>query len=165
LHVNVTGLRSVDDFVQNRAPPYARGRTAKHSAACPIYDKLHLGNNVQIDYRWSGGSEDDTRKYAAELVALAPDVIFASGSAAVEPLRRATRSVPIVFSLVPDPVGAGFVESLARPGGNSTSFSPWEYGMGAKWLELLKQIAPGVTRVAVHDSPAETPSAPRQPST
>ena len=124
-----------------------------------------VGNNVQIDYRWSGGSEDETRKYAAELVALAPDVIFASGSAAVEPLRRATRSVPIVFSLVPDPVGAGFVESLARPGGNSTSFSPWEYGMGAKWLELLKQIAPGVTRVAVHDSPAETPSAPRQPST
>jgi len=108
-----------------------------------------VGNNVQIDYRWSGGSEDDTRKYAAELVALAPDVIFASGTAAVEPLRRATRTVPIVFALVPDPVGAGFVESLARPGGNSTGFSPWEYGIGAKWLELLKQIAPSVTRVAV----------------
>src|SRR5262249_48534953 len=108
-----------------------------------------VGNNIQIDYRWSGGSEDDTRKYAAELVALAPDVIFTSGSAAVEPLRRATRTVPIVFALVPDPVGAGFVESLARPGGNITGFSPWEYGIGAKWLELLKQITPNVTRVAV----------------
>jgi putative tryptophan/tyrosine transport system substrate-binding protein len=108
-----------------------------------------VGDNVQIDYRWSGGSEDETRKYAAELVALAPDVIFTSGSAAVEPLRRATRTVPIVFALAPDPVGAGFVESLARPGGNITGFSPWEYGIGAKWLELLKQIAPSVTRVAV----------------
>jgi len=115
-----------------------------------------VGNNVQIDYRWSGGSEDDTRKYAAELVALAPDVIFTSGSAAAEPLRRATRTVPIVFALVPDPVGAGFVESLARPGGNSTGFSPWEYGIGAKWLELLKQIAPSVTRVAVLRDPAIT---------
>src|SRR5215813_7848960 len=115
-----------------------------------------VGNNVQIDYRWSGGSEDDTRKYAAELVALAPDVIFASGTAAVEPLRRATRTVPIVFALVPDPVGAGFVESLARPGGNITGFSPWEFGIGAKWLELLKEVAPGVTRVAILRDPAIT---------
>jgi putative ABC transport system substrate-binding protein len=115
-----------------------------------------VGNNVQIDYRYSGGNEDDTRKYATELVALTPDVIFASGSAAVEPLRRATRSVPIVFTQVPDPVGGGFVESLARPGGNSTGFSPWEYGIGAKWLELLKQIAPNVTRVAVLRDPAIT---------
>jgi putative ABC transport system substrate-binding protein len=115
-----------------------------------------VGNNVQIDYRWSGGSEDDTRKYAVELVALAPDVIFTSGSAAVEPLRRATRTVPIVFALVPDPVGAGFVDSLARPGGNVTGFSLWEYGIGAKWLELLKQIAPSVTRVAVVRDPVIT---------
>ena len=115
-----------------------------------------VGNNVQIDYRWSGGNEDDTRKYATEVVALAPDVIFTSGSAALEPLRRATRAVPIVFALVPDPVGAGFVESLARPGGNSTGFSPWEFGIGAKWLELLKQIAPSVTRVAVVRDPAIT---------
>jgi putative tryptophan/tyrosine transport system substrate-binding protein len=114
------------------------------------------GNNVQIDYRWSGGSDDDARKYAAELVALTPDVIFASGSAAVEPLRRATSTVPVVFALVPDPVGAGFVESLARPGGNSTGFSPWEYGIGAKWLELLKQITPSVMRVAVLRDPAIT---------
>jgi len=83
-------------------------------------------------------------------------VIFTSGSATAEPLRRATRTVPIVFALVPDPVGAGFVESLARPGGNSTGFSPWEYGIGAKWLELLKQIAPSVTRVAVLRDPAIT---------
>jgi putative ABC transport system substrate-binding protein len=101
-----------------------------------------VGNNVQIDYRWSAGNEDDTRRYAAELVALAPDVIFASGSAAVGPLRRATRTVPIVFAVVPDPVGAGFVDSLARPGGNATGFIPYEYSIGAKWLEVLKDIAP-----------------------
>jgi putative tryptophan/tyrosine transport system substrate-binding protein len=115
-----------------------------------------VGTNVQIDYRWSAGNEDDTRKYAAELIALAPDVIFASGSAAVGPLRRATRTVPIVFAVTPDPVGAGFVDSLARPGGNTTGFTPYEYGIGAKWLELLKQIAPSVTRVAVVRDPAIT---------
>jgi len=115
-----------------------------------------VGNNVQIDYRWSAGNEDDTRKYAAELVALAPDVIFASGSAAVGPLRRATRTVPIVFAATPDPVGAGFVESLARPGGNITGFTPYEYGIGAKWLEVLKEIAPSVARVAVIRDPTIT---------
>jgi ABC-type uncharacterized transport system substrate-binding protein len=115
-----------------------------------------VGDNVQIDYRWSGGNEEDTRKYAAELVALAPEVIFTSGSAGAEPLRRVTRTVPIVFALVPDPVGAGIVDSLAAPGGNSTGFTPWEYGIGAKWLELLKQIAPNVTRVAVLRDPAIT---------
>ena len=115
-----------------------------------------VGNNVQIDSRWSAGKEEDTSKYAAELVALAPDVIFASGSAAVGPLRSATRTVPIVFVNTPDPVGAGFVDSLARPGGNATGFTPWEYGIGAKWLELLKQIVPRVTRVAVLRDPAIT---------
>jgi putative tryptophan/tyrosine transport system substrate-binding protein len=115
-----------------------------------------VGTNVQIDYRWSAGNEDDTRKYAAELIALAPDVIFASGSAAVGPLQRATRTVPIVFAVTPDPVGAGFVDSLARPGGNITGFTPYEYGIGAKWLEVLKQIAPSVTRVAVVRDPAIT---------
>jgi len=108
-----------------------------------------VGQNLQIDYRWSAGNENDTRKYAIELVALAPDVIFTAGSAAMEPLQRATRTLPIVFVLVPDPVGAGFVDSLARPGGNATGFTQWEYGIGAKWLELLKQIAPNVMRVAV----------------
>jgi len=115
-----------------------------------------VGTNVQIDYRWSAGNADDTRKYAAELVTLAPDVIFASGSASVGPLQRATRTVPIVFAVTPDPVGAGFVDSLARPGGNITGFTPYEYGIGAKWLEVLKQMVPSVTRVAVVRDPAIT---------
>jgi len=114
------------------------------------------GRNVKIDYRWPAGDVDKARKYAAELVALAPDVIFTSGSAGVGPLRSATRTVPIVFVATPDPVGAGFVDSLARPGGNTTGFTPWEYGIGAKWLELLKQIVPSVTRVAVLRDPAIT---------
>jgi putative ABC transport system substrate-binding protein len=115
-----------------------------------------IGENVQIDYRWSAGNADDTRKYAAELVALAPDVIFVSGSAGVEPLQRATRTVPIVFVLVPDPVGAGFVSSLARPGGNVTGFSQFDYSIATKWLALLKEIAPNTTRAAVLRDPAIT---------
>jgi putative ABC transport system substrate-binding protein len=115
-----------------------------------------VGENVQIDYRWSAGSEGDTRKYATELVALGPDVIFVSGSAAIEPLRRATRTVPIVFVLVPDPVGAGFVDSLARPGGNVTGFTQYDYSLAAKWLALLKEIAPNTTRAAVLRDPAIT---------
>jgi putative tryptophan/tyrosine transport system substrate-binding protein len=112
-----------------------------------------VGQNVQIDYRWSAGNMDDTRKYAVELVALAPDVIFAPGSAVLGPLLQATRSVPIVFALVPDPVGSGFVNSLARPGGNVTGFTTYDYGIGAKWLEVLKEIAPSVTRAAVIRDP------------
>ena len=115
-----------------------------------------VGENVQIDYRWSAGSEDDTRKYAAELVALAADVIFVSGSAGVEPLRRVTRTVPIVFVLVPDPVGAGFISSLARPGGNITGFTNFDYSIAAKWLALLKEIAPNTTRATVLRDPAIT---------
>jgi putative ABC transport system substrate-binding protein len=113
-----------------------------------------VGHNVEIEYRWSEGNIDDTRKHAAELVALAPDVIFVPGSAAVAPLRQATRTVPIVFGLVADPVGSGFVDSLARPGGNVTGFSLFDYSIGAKWLELLKEIAPNVTRAAVLRDPA-----------
>jgi len=115
-----------------------------------------VGTNVEIDSRWSAGNEGETRRHAAELVALAPDVIFASGSATVGPLLRATRTVPIVFTNAPDPVGAGYVESLARPGGNITGFTPFEYGIGAKWLELLKEVAPSVTRVAILRDPAIT---------
>ena len=97
------------------------------------------------------------RKYAAELVALAPDVILAGGAPPVAALQQATRTVPIVFVIVADPVGAGFVDSLARPGGNATGFINFEYGMGGKWLELLKQIAPDVTRAAIIRDPAITP--------
>src|SRR5262249_30531797 len=98
-----------------------------------------VGRNIQIDYRWSAGNVDDTRKYASELVALAPDVIFAPGSAAMGPLLQATRNIPVVFAIVADPVGSGFVNSLSRPGGNATGFTTFEYSIGAKWLEVLKQ--------------------------
>ncbi len=111
------------------------------------------GRNVRIEYRWSAGNDADTRKFATELAALAPDVILANGAVAVAPLLQATRTVPIVFVLVPDPVGAGIVDSLARPGGNATGFITFEYGLSGKWLELLKQIAPGVTRAAVIRDP------------
>jgi putative ABC transport system substrate-binding protein len=108
-----------------------------------------VGRNVRVDIRWAAADADHARGYAAELVALAPDVILASSGSVVGPLRRATRTVPIVFTETSDPVGAGFVESLASPGGNVTGFLSFEYGLSAKWLELLKQIAPSVTRVAV----------------
>jgi ABC-type uncharacterized transport system substrate-binding protein len=107
------------------------------------------GRTVRIDTRWGAGDADRVRRYVAELVALAPDVILASGGSVAGPLLQATRSVPIVFTLTPDPVGAGLIASLARPGGNATGFSEFEYGISAKWLELLKQIAPSVTRAAV----------------
>jgi len=107
------------------------------------------GRNLRVDTRWGGGGVDRIRKDAAELVALAPDVILASGGQVVAPLLEATRTVPIVFTQTPDPVGAGFVASLARPGGNVTGFTIFEFGMSGKWLELLKQVAPGVTRAAV----------------
>src|SRR5262245_9961586 len=112
------------------------------------------GRNVRVDTRWGGGDGERARKYIAELVALTPDVILASGGSLVAPLLQATRTVPIVFTQTPDPVGAGFVENLARPGGNATGFSLFDYSMGGKWLELLKQIAPGLTRVAVIRDPA-----------
>jgi putative ABC transport system substrate-binding protein len=115
-----------------------------------------IGRNVRIDTRWSAGSTDLMRKHVAELIALAPDVFLATGTPSLGPLLQATRTVPIVFVLVPDPVGAGFVDSLARPGGNATGFTNFEYSMSAKWLELLKQIAPGVTRAAVLRDPTLT---------
>jgi ABC-type uncharacterized transport system substrate-binding protein len=113
------------------------------------------GHNVRIDYRFVAGNLENYRKYAAELVALAPDVILAPG-ASLAPLLEATRTVPIVFVTVIDPVGAGFVASLARPGGNATGFTNYEYSMSGKWLELLKEIAPRVTRAAVLRDPAVT---------
>jgi putative ABC transport system substrate-binding protein len=108
-----------------------------------------VGRDLQIEYRWPGAVPDDVRRSAAELVALAPDVVLASGNSTVAPLLQLTHSIPIVFVTVPDPVGAGFVDSLAQPGGNATGFILFEYSIGAKWLELLKEIAPGLARVAV----------------
>jgi putative tryptophan/tyrosine transport system substrate-binding protein len=111
------------------------------------------GQNIQIDYRWGAGNADVTRKYAAELVALAPDVTLGIASQAVSALQQASRTIPIIFVLVPDPIGAGFIDSLARPGGNATGFTTFDYEFGGKWLELLKEIAPGVKRVAVIRDP------------
>jgi putative ABC transport system substrate-binding protein len=114
------------------------------------------GRNVRIDYRYGLGNAANVRKYATELVALAPDVILASGASVLAPLLQATRTVPIVFVSVADPVGAGYVESMARPGGNATGFIQFEYSLSGKWLELLKEIAPGVTRAAVLRDPVIT---------
>jgi putative tryptophan/tyrosine transport system substrate-binding protein len=108
-----------------------------------------IGRNVRIDIRWAGAHATEIHRHAVELAELAPDVILAHGASTVGPLLRATRTVPIVFAIASDPVGAGFVDSLARPGGNATGFMSTEYSMAGKWLELLKEIAPGVTRAAV----------------
>jgi putative ABC transport system substrate-binding protein len=114
------------------------------------------GRNIRIDYRWGDGNADDIRKYSAELSSLAPDVMLVAGTAAVGPLLQAAPTVPVVFVNLPDPVGAGYVKSLARPGGNVTGFTNFEYGLSVKWLELLKEVAPSVTRVAVLRDPALT---------
>jgi putative ABC transport system substrate-binding protein len=115
-----------------------------------------IGRNVRIDFRYGLGDAANVRKYVEELVALRPDVVLASGASALAPLLQATRTVPIVFVAVADPVGAGFVESMARPGGNATGFIQFEYSLSGKWLELLKEIAPGVTRAAILRDPATT---------
>src|SRR5256714_3811808 len=115
------------------------------------------GRNVRIDYRWALGQADAIHKQAAELAALAPDVILSSGTASLAPLIQATPTVPIVFVNVADPVGGGFVDSLARPGGNATGFMQFEYDLSGKWLELLKQIAPNGTRAAGFPAPALPP--------
>ena len=112
-----------------------------------------VGQNLQIDYRLAGGEAASVRRHAAELIALAPDVIMTIGSVTVAPVQQATGTIPIVFVNVIDPVGAGFVQSLSRPGGNTTGFTNFEYSMSGKWVELLKQIAPGLTRAAVLRNP------------
>jgi putative ABC transport system substrate-binding protein len=109
----------------------------------------NVGRNMRIDIRWATDNAAEIRRHAAELVALAPDVILATGDATIPPLLQATHTVPIVFPVAADPVAAGFVDSLARPGGNATGFMLYEYSLSGKWLELIKDIAPGVTRVAV----------------
>jgi putative ABC transport system substrate-binding protein len=128
--------------------PEAKSRVAAFEQGLQLLGWT-VGQNVRIDYRWAGVNIDDLRRNAAELAALAPDVILAHSSASVALLLQATRTVPIVFTLVSDPVSAGYVDSLAHPGGNATGFTNLDYVIGAKWLELLKDIAPGVTRAAV----------------
>jgi putative ABC transport system substrate-binding protein len=132
------------------------GAQTRYAAFLPGLQQLGWidGRNLRIDTRWAAGNAADMRKYAAELVALAPEVIVSIGSASAGPLLQATHTVPIVFALVIDPVGAGYVDSLSRPGGNATGFMMFEYSLCGKWLELLKQIAPGVTRAAVLRDPA-----------
>src|SRR6516164_5601816 len=132
------------------------GAQAFYTAFLKAFEQLGWtdGRNVQIVVRWGGGDEAKTRKYAEELVALAPDVILTSGGTGVEVMLKTTRTIPIVFALVVDPVGSGFVERLSRPGGNATGFMMFEYNLCGKWLELLKEIAPGVTRAAVLRDPA-----------
>ena len=112
--------------------------------------------NLVIDRRWTEGEPELVRKYAEELVGLAPEVILTTGSAGLVPLLQLTRTIPIVFTIVPDPVGAGFVESMARPGGNATGFVQFEFGLTGKWLELLKELSPATTRVAVLREPGLT---------
>jgi putative ABC transport system substrate-binding protein len=112
------------------------------------------GSNLRLDYRWGAGDADRGRKLVAEIIALEPDVILLSGTSVVPPMMQATRTIPIVFVQVIDPVGSGFVKSLARPGGNITGFTQFEYSLAAKWVELLKQIAPQVTRAAVIRDPS-----------
>ena len=148
------------DAARRRARGRSRGRSGISGPQPAFLQSLQQlgwadGRNVRIDTRWATTNSDDVRKHAAELAALAPDVLVAAtGTITVAALLQTTRTVPIVFVVVIDPVGAGFVASLARPGGNATGFTTFEYGMSGKWLELLKEIAPGTARVAVLRDPA-----------
>jgi putative ABC transport system substrate-binding protein len=135
------------------------GAQARYKAFVDALDQLGWtdGRNVQIVARWGGGSNAEVHKHVVELVALAPDVILAGGGVSAEATLKVTRSIPIVFVIVPDPVGSGLVERLSRPGGNATGFMMFEYNLCAKWLELFKEIAPGVTHVAVLRDPSFAP--------
>jgi putative ABC transport system substrate-binding protein len=144
----LTGV-AVDD-------PEGQARTAAFLQGLQLLG-WNAGRNLQIESRWAAGSASDLHKYAVELVSLAPEVIFAAGGTSLGALLQVTRTVPIVFAIVPDPVGSGFVNSLARPGGNATGFMQFEYTLSAKWPELLKEIAPHVTRAAVLWDPAIAP--------
>jgi ABC-type uncharacterized transport system substrate-binding protein len=128
--------------------PESQGRLAAFAQGLQALGWV-IGQNVRVEYRWGGGSVDAMRKYAEELVALAPDVILAQSTAAVAPLLQSTPAIPIVFTIVADPVGAGYVRSLAHPSGNDTGFTGFEYAFAGKWLELLKEVAPSVTRAAI----------------
>src|SRR5262245_29622687 len=141
LRIGVLINRAADD-------PYGQARLLAFQQALQQLGWID-DRNVRIDIRWHENDADRARRYAQELVALAPDILLADGAVSATVLQHVTRTLPIVFAAVPDPVGAGFVESLARPGGNITGFMSFEYGFSGKWLELLKQIAPQVTRAAV----------------
>ena len=132
--------------------PEARARSAAFEQSLQQLGWT-VGQNLQIDYRLAGGNADAIRRYAAELVALSPDAIMTVGSLTIAPVQEATRTIPIVFTNLADPVGAGFVQNLARPGGNATGFTNFEYSMSGKWVGLLKEIAPRVTRAAVLRNP------------
>ena len=140
-HIGVLSTLSEDD-------PEAKARSAAFLQTLQDLGWTD-GRNVRIDLRWAAGDDERIRKFVAELIALKPDVILATGVSSVDPLQRATSTIPIVFAQVTDPVGAGLVESLARPGGNATGFALFEYSTSGKWLELLKQIAPGIRQVGV----------------
>jgi putative ABC transport system substrate-binding protein len=133
----------------------APGAQERYAAFLQAFEQLGWtdGRNVQIVVRWGGGSEPETRKYAEEIVARAPDVILTTGSTGAEVMLKATRTIPVVFAVVPDPMGSGFVRSLSRPGGNATGFMMFEYSLSGKWPELLKEIAPNVTHAAVLRDP------------
>ena len=151
--LSADGLRRID-VLMNRASNDPEGQ-ARMAAFQEALRKLGWtdGANVQIDIRYGEDNIDVERKYAAELVALAPDIILASGTVSMTALQPLSRNMPIVFAVVADPVGAGFVNSLAQPGGNATGFMLYEYGLSGKWVELLKQIAPSVTRAAILRDP------------
>jgi putative ABC transport system substrate-binding protein len=146
-------MRRIGVFVSVADDSEGQTRIAAFLQALQLFGWAE-GRNVRIDTRWGAGDPDLFRRYAAELVALEPDVILVSGGSGMGAMLQATRTVPVVFVQVTDPVGAGFVDSLSRPGGNTTGFTQFEYGISAKWLELLKQIAPDVTRAAVLRDPA-----------
>ena len=147
-HIKLIGVLS-----STAATPALKARLEVFSQAM-LQLGWSAGRNARFDIRWGEGDPDIIRKQTEELVALAPDIIFVSGSSALAPLQQATRKVPIVFTTVVDPVGAGYVASLAQPGGNITGFMLFEYGISGKWLELLKQILPGMKRTAVLRDPA-----------
>ena len=145
-------VRRVGVLISGVSDPETQGRHRAFLEAMELLGWID-GRNLRIDARWAKGSIDGANKYAVELVALAPDVVMVTGSAAAGAMLATTNTVPVVFTQVPDPVGAGYVESMARPGGNATGFMPFEFGIGGKWLELLKEIAPHVTRAGIVRDP------------